>query len=1169
MKNHYFIFILFISSLLNVSAQYNTLYESSFRDWDLSQDWVIIDTDTITPTIGIVNKSITTTAPNGYTSTEIMDYMLGVKNLTGESNKIMITPPIVVSSNTWAQFYSFKSASVTFSCWVLPDASNTSLLGITDSLFALNSDQFNLINLSTYANTTIRLAFKITGLNPTAYIDDLKIFDKTRLAYIPDITLRTHLQSVIPSAFIGDSLNYTSNEVVSLRRIIKSNSTIQSMEGMQYFVFLKQINVSNNQISFFPTNRLPYIDTFIVNNNFITNIPDVPIAKYINYDNNLANNIPDYFNQQISFLHGNNNLIYDCLQCSNRFAEIRLLNNVHVLQNGCMYYDLQFSYNYAIPPPCSNSQSNVYGIVYYDINNDGIQDAGDINLANQTINFSQGTNLISSTNGHYSTTFESGQASLNVIPSSFFQCTNPFSAVLSEDQSVEHNFRIIANGVHNDYEVNLFNSNNIQVDQEVVITLFTKNNGTEQTPAVVKFPLPSGTAFVSSNYGSVIGDTLYWDVNLLPFQQINNSVTLTVLGLAINQNHLFNVSVSVLNDENLADNTAESILFISDSLQPHDPNNKIVSTPIVDTNFHDYLYYTINFENIGLGDATYVAIKDQLSPLLNGATFEFLGATHPCIPSFVFDDYIQFTFNSIVLTPTSVDSLHSKGTVWFRIKPLNPIQLGDTIYNEASIIFNTEAPIITNKSTVWAEVDFETDFSANSSAICQVGNISFDELSTANPLFFEWHFEGGTPSLSNQISPTIHYNSLGTFDVTLITRWQNGQIDTIIKNDYVSVGYDASIVFSPQSNLCENDAPIELSASPSGGQFFGNGVNDSIFDPSVSGTGVSTIYYKHTNQYGCSDSMITQISIHSNFQQNDTVKICQGENFAWQNTDYSSEGIYTSNFTNINGCDSNYTLNLVVNPSYIFNESQTICGGQTYTWNGMLLDSTGIYTLINVSNQGCDSIHKLNLTILPSYSFSESQSICSNENYSWHGSIYNSPGTYTQHYSTEFACDSTYYLDLSIYPDIDTSISLNGDQLISNAQNSSYQWIDCDNNFSVLIGETNQNFKPSSNGNYAVVVSNQECSDTSRCVEISNVGINKLNNHFVQIAPNPFDDFVFVQINDYIAKSLEIYSANGKLIQTFSIKQTNKIDTSKLSSGLYYFKFVDGKESSVLKMVKN
>ena len=77
-------------------------------------------------------------------------------------------------------------------------------------------------------------------------------------------------------------------------------------------------------------------------------------------------------------------------------------------------------------------------------------------------------------------------------------------------------------------------------------------------------------------------------------------------------------------------------------------------------------------------------------------------------------------------------------------------------------------------------------FTSDTSVVIGEG-LDFYDLSQGSPDHWEWHFEGGTPTISNQQHPTgITYSSLGAFDVTLIA--SNAEsADTLLIRDHVKV----------------------------------------------------------------------------------------------------------------------------------------------------------------------------------------------------------------------------------------------------------------------------------------------------------------------------------------------------------------------------------------------
>ena len=115
--------------------------------------------------------------------------------------------------------------------------------------------------------------------------------------------------------------------------------------------------------------------------------------------------------------------------------------------------------------------------------------------------------------------------------------------------------------------------------------------------------------------------------------------------------------------------------------------------------------------------------------------------------------------------------------------------------------------------------------------------------------------------------------------------------------------------------------------------------------------------------------------------------------------------------------------------------------------------------------------------------------------YTWiDGNTYNTSNNTATYITTNAAgCDSIITLDLTITPNPDVSVTQNGATLTSNQSGATYQWVDCNQDFAIVTGETNQSFTPISTGNYAVIVTVNGCSDTSDCRLVDYTGIGELN----------------------------------------------------------------------------
>ena len=93
--------------------------------------------------------------------------------------------------------------------------------------------------------------------------------------------------------------------------------------------------------------------------------------------------------------------------------------------------------------------------------------------------------------------------------------------------------------------------------------------------------------------------------------------------------------------------------------------------------------------------------------------------------------------------------------------------------------------------------------------------------------------------------------------------------------------------------------------------------------------------------------------------------------------------------------------------------TETAC--DTYTWNGVKYTLSGDYEQSFVTEQGCDSIVTLHLTINKSYNIGFGEE--AEESYTWEGTTYTESGDYTKTLQTVAGCDSIVTLHLTIGSD--------------------------------------------------------------------------------------------------------------------------------------------------------
>jgi hypothetical protein len=151
------------------------------------------------------------------------------------------------------------------------------------------------------------------------------------------------------------------------------------------------------------------------------------------------------------------------------------------------------------------------------------------------------------------------------------------------------------------------------------------------------------------------------------------------------------------------------------------------------------------------------------------------------------------------------------------------------------------------------------------------------------------------------------------------------------------------------------------------------------------------------------------------------------------------------------------------------------------------------------------------------------------------------------------------------------TVVVSGVQMTANQSSATYQWIDCANGNAIITGATGQSYTATNNGQYAVIITRNGCTDTSDCITINSAGIEDLNLINVQIYPNPVASTLTVDFGQAINLDvIELTDALGRIVQTFKNFNGNQIqiDLAKESSGVYFLNLNIDQNSKTLKVIK-
>ena len=282
-----------------------------------------------------------------------------------------------------------------------------------------------------------------------------------------------------------------------------------------------------------------------------------------------------------------------------------------------------------------------------------------------------------------------------------------------------------------------------------------------------------------------------------------------------------------------------------------------------------------------------------------------------------------------------------------------------------------------------------------------------------------------------------------------------------------------------------------------------------------------------------------------------------------------------------------------------------IVGGQTpysFNWsNGMKRQNInnvppGNYSVTVTDDLGCTSeknIEIITVPILRSQLDSVHPANCSDNmgeayitangglqpySYNWPGGLSGrvqtgiSGGTYEVTVIDAGGCDDVTTVKV---PELNVGVTFDRPTLSANFNSATlYQWFDCDQG-TLIPGENSQDFTPTQPGNYALIVSYGNCTDTSGCHFVAYTSTeNKLESHAqINVYPNPNDGFFHVSFkgNTTGAAIIELFDLNGKLIQSREIQNpgngyVHQINEN-LASGMYILKVLQSENASLHRVV--
>jgi len=199
------------------------------------------------------------------------------------------------------------------------------------------------------------------------------------------------------------------------------------------------------------------------------------------------------------------------------------------------------------------------------------------------------------------------------------------------------------------------------------------------------------------------------------------------------------------------------------------------------------------------------------------------------------------------------------------------------------------------------------------------------------------------------------------------------------------------------------------------------------------------------------------------------------------------------------------------------------------------------------------------------------ETICSGDSFTVGSSTYNSSGTYTDVLTTLNGCDSTITLNLTV-EDINSAVTLSGLTLTATQSGGTYQWVDCANGNLPIGGATNQSYTATANGSYAVILTFNGCTETSSCTAVTTVGVEEIYNFSnLVLYPNPTNGQFMINFGkEYDEVLVEITEANGKKVKKQKFRNTsNEAINFTGQSGVYFVTITSEDQTRTIRLIKD
>jgi hypothetical protein len=420
----------------------------------------------------------------------------------------------------------------------------------------------------------------------------------------------------------------------------------------------------------------------------------------------------------------------------------------------------------------------------------------------------------------------------------------------------------------------------------------------------------------------------------------------------------------------------------------------------------------------------------------------------------------------------------------------------------------------------------------------------------------QWYLNGAPIGGAN--TPTYNATAVGIYN--MIKTNLNGCSDSAATGITVTTENPLPVVtLSGTASFCAGDSTVLTGSSGGTSQWYMNGIaiggaTSSIYTATVPGVYNMT----KTNVNSCTDSAATGITVVENplpvVALSGNTSFCSGSNtvlsdssatgttqwymdgspiggainFAYAAT---AEGVYNMTETDANGCTDSSATGITVSENAL----------PVVTLSGTASFCAGDSTVLTGSSGGTSQWYMNGLAIGGATSSTYTATV---------------EGVYNMTKTNANACTDSSATGITVVENAlpDVSTSLTNETITANFSGAiSYQWVNCPSYTTASGFSTGQSYTATANGDYAVIIMDGNCTDTSACVTTSIVGLQDYSkNSIIKVYPNPGNSEITLRSS--VSGHFVIQNELGQVISSVSLNPQNNFTyrIEGLKSGIYF-----------------